>query len=74
MTSNGYAHSLGSGGVLGAVAGAVVGNAIERSTTREEAVEVLVQLRSGERRAIVQAKGNETLVAGEAVIGTDLGE
>jgi len=56
------------GSVLGAVAGAVVGNAIERSTTREEAVEVLVQLRSGERRAIVQAKGQEVLNPGDPVI------
>jgi outer membrane lipoprotein SlyB len=55
-------------GVLGAVAGAVIGNAVERYSTREEAVEVLVQLKNGERRAIVQAKGNETLVAGDAVI------
>ena len=55
-------------GVLGAVAGAVIGNAVERFGTREEAVEVLVQLKNGERRAIVQAKGNETLVAGDAVI------
>jgi outer membrane lipoprotein SlyB len=55
-------------GILGAVAGAVVGNAIERSGTREEAVEVLLQMKSGERRAIVQAKGGETLVAGDPVI------
>jgi len=55
-------------GVLGAVAGAVVGNAVERMSTREEAVEILVQLKNGERRAIVQAKGNETLAAGDAVI------
>jgi len=55
-------------GVIGAVAGAVAGNAIERMSTREDAVEVLVQLRNGERRAIVQAKGNETLAAGDAVI------
>ena len=55
-------------GVLGAVAGAVVGNAVERMSTREEAVEILVQLKNGERRAIVQAKGTETLVAGDAVI------
>src|SRR5687768_15599662 len=46
-------------GVLGAVAGAVIGNAVERYSTREEAVEVLVQLKNGERRSIVQAKGNE---------------
>jgi len=55
-------------GVLGAVAGAVVGNAVERMGTREEAVEIMVQLRNGERRSIVQAKGNETLQPGDAVI------
>jgi outer membrane lipoprotein SlyB len=55
-------------GILAAVAGAVVGNAVERSTTREEALEILVQLRSGERRAIVQAKGGEELRPGDAVI------
>ena len=56
------------GSVLGAVAGAVVGNAVERATTKEDAVELLVQLRSGERRAIVQAKGGEELRPGDPVI------
>lgn len=56
------------GAVLGAVAGAVVGNAVERMGTREEAVEIMVQLRNGERRAIVQARGNEQLKAGDAVV------
>jgi outer membrane lipoprotein SlyB len=55
-------------GVLGAVVGSIIGNSAERMGTREEAVELLVQLKSGERRAIVQAKGSETLVAGDAVI------
>jgi outer membrane lipoprotein SlyB len=55
-------------GVLGAVAGAVVGNTVERFSTKEEAVEVLIQMRNGDRRAIVQAKGNETLLAGDPVI------
>lgn len=55
-------------GVLGAVAGAVAGNAIERMGTREQAVEILVQLQNGERRAVVQATGNETLQPGDAVI------
>jgi outer membrane lipoprotein SlyB len=55
-------------GVIGAVAGAVIGNALERNTTREEALEILVQLRNGERRAIVQAKGTEELKAGDPVI------
>ena len=55
-------------GVLGAVAGAVIGNAIERSATREEALEIIVQLRNGERRAVIQAKGNETFNPGDPVI------
>jgi outer membrane lipoprotein SlyB len=55
-------------GVLAAVAGAAVGNAIERSATKEDAVEILLQLRNGERRAIVQAKGNENWQPGEPVI------
>ena len=55
-------------GVIGAVVGGVVGNAVERSTTREDAVELLVQLRNGERRAIVQAKGTEALNPGDSVV------
>jgi outer membrane lipoprotein SlyB len=55
-------------GIVGAVAGAVIGNVVERASTKEDAVEILVQLRNGERRAIVQAKGNETLTAGDPVI------
>lgn len=55
-------------GVLAGVAGAAAGNALERLATREEAVEILVQLKNGDRRAIVQAKGSETLVAGDPVI------
>jgi outer membrane lipoprotein SlyB len=55
-------------GVLGAVAGAVVGNAIERASTREEALEIIVQLRNGERRSIIQAKGAETFNGGDPVI------
>jgi outer membrane lipoprotein SlyB len=56
------------GAVLGAVAGAVAGNAVERMATREEAVEIMVQLANGERRAIVQAKGGEQLKAGDRVV------
>jgi len=56
------------GGTVGAVAGGVAGNAVERQVTREEAVEILVQLASGERRAIVQAKGSEPLKPGDAVM------
>ena len=56
------------GGVVGAVAGGLAGNAVERGATREAAVEILVQLKGGERRAIVQAKGTETLNPGDPVI------
>lgn len=55
-------------GVLAGVAGAAAGNAIERLSTREDAVEILIQLKGGERRAIVQAKGAEVLAPGDAVI------
>jgi outer membrane lipoprotein SlyB len=55
-------------GVIGAVAGAVVGNAIERGVTREDAVEILLQMKNGERRAIVQAKAGETFASGDAVV------
>jgi len=50
------------------VAGAVIGNAIERNATREESLEIMVQLRNGERRAIVQARGAESFAPGDAVI------
>ncbi len=55
-------------GVLGAVAGAVVGNAVERSATREQAIEIIVQMRNGERRAIVQAQGAESFQPGDQVV------
>jgi outer membrane lipoprotein SlyB len=55
-------------GLLVGVAGAVAGNAVERMATREEANELLIQIKGGERRAIIQAKGSETLVPGDAVI------
>ena len=55
-------------GVIGAVAGAVIGNAIERSATREDALEIIVQLRNGERRSVIQARGAESFNSGDPVI------
>ncbi|GAB4398155.1 MAG: glycine zipper 2TM domain-containing protein [Rhodoferax sp.] len=55
-------------GVLGAVAGAVAGHAIERSATKESAVELIVALKGGERRAIVQAQGDQVLAPGDSVL------
>ncbi len=54
--------------VVGAVAGAVIGNAVERGVTSEDAVEILLQMKNGERRAIVQAKAGETFNTGDPVI------
>jgi len=55
-------------GVLAAVAGAVIGHAVERGATREQAVELLLQMPGGERRAIVQARGSEEFRPGDAVL------
>ena len=55
-------------GVLAGLAGALAGNAIERMATKEEAVEIIVQVRNGERRAIVQAKGSENFISGDPVL------
>lgn len=55
-------------GVIAAVVGGVVGNAVERASTREEALEILVQLRNGDRRSVVQARAGETFAPGDAVI------
>ncbi len=55
-------------GVIGAVVGGVVGNAAERYGTREDANEILLQMSNGQRRSIIQAKGNETFNPGDAVL------
>lgn len=55
-------------GILAAVLGGVIGNAVERGTTREDAVEILVQMRNGDRRSIVQAKAGELFQPGDPVI------
>ena len=55
-------------GILGAVVGGVIGNAAERASTREDAVEILVQLKNGDRRSVVQARAAETFAPGDAVI------
>ena len=55
-------------GVLGAVAGSVIGNTFERMGTREDAVEIIVQMTNGQRRSIVQAKGEQVLRPGDAVV------
>lgn len=55
-------------GVIGAVVGGVIGNVTERMATREEALEIIVQLKNGDRRSIVQAKASERFEPGDAVL------
>lgn len=55
-------------GVIGAVVGGVVGNTVERAATREDALEILLQLKNGDRRVVVQAKGSESFEPGDAVL------
>jgi outer membrane lipoprotein SlyB len=54
--------------VLGAIAGAAVGNTVERANTGEEGEELLLQFSNGERRTIVQGRGQDQPRAGDAVI------
>lgn len=54
-------------GTLAAVLGGVLGHAIERGATREQAREIIVRLAGGERVAIVQATGSESLNPGDIV-------
>ena len=61
-------HNAGWAGFLGAIAGGLLGNAVERSATTQNAVELLLQMRNGERRSIVQAVGNEMWMVGEPVV------
>lgn len=66
-TVGGY-HDSFIGLILGAIVGGVIGQAIELVATRENAVELLVQLRNGDRRSIVQAAGADRWQPGDAVV------
>jgi outer membrane lipoprotein SlyB len=61
-------HNSGWAGFVGAIAGGLLGNAVERSATTQNAVELLLQMRNGERRSIVQATGSEAWMVGEPVV------
>lgn len=54
-------------GVLGAVLGGVAGNAIEKASTSEKAVEIVILLSNGQRMAVVQGEGAQGLVVGDAI-------
>jgi len=55
-------------GIVGAIAGGLIGNAVERDATQQQAVEILVQLKNGDRRSVVQGIGGDTFAAGDPVI------
>ena len=55
-------------GIVGAIAGGLIGNAVERDATQQQAVEILVQLKNGDRRSVIQGVGSETFAAGDPVI------
>ena len=55
-------------GIVGMIAGGLIGNAVERDATQQQAVEILVQLKNGDRRAVIQGVGSETFAAGDPVI------
>ena len=54
--------------MLGAVVGGVAGNAIERDSTKQNGVEIIVQLRDGQRRAVIQAATADVWAPGDPVI------
>ena len=54
--------------VLGAVVGGVAGNAIERDSTRKNGVEIIVQMRDGQRRAVIQGVTGDAWAPGDPVI------
>ena len=54
--------------VLGAVVGGVAGNAIERDSTTQNGVEIIVQMRDGQRRAVIQGVTADAWTPGDPVI------
>ena len=74
VTGGVIGNSLGKSGIsstigaaLGAIVGGVGGAAVEETVTRQNGVELTVQLESGEYLAVVQADGGENFQRGERV-------
>lgn len=57
-------------GLAGAVVGGLIGNAVERDATQRPALEILLQLKNGDRRSVVQRVGPDadSFAVGEPVI------
>ena len=55
-------------GIAGAVVGGLIGNAVERDATQQQGVEILMQLKNGDRRQVVQGIGQDSFAPGDPVI------
>jgi outer membrane lipoprotein SlyB len=57
-------------GIAGAVVGGLIGNAVERDATQRPALEILVQLKNGDRRSVVQRvdSASDNFAVGDPVI------
>jgi len=55
------------GAVIGSVAGSIAGEALEGRLTQRDALEILVELNTGELRAIVQEISADTFARGDRV-------
>ena len=55
-------------GIAGAVVGGLIGNAVERDATQRQGVEIMLQLKNGDRRSVIQGAGGEVFAAGEPVM------
>ena len=55
-------------GIAGAVVGGLIGNAVERDATQQQGVEILVQLKNGDRRSVVQGVQGDNFAVGDPVI------
>ena len=54
--------------MVGAVVGGVAGNAIERDSTKQNGVEIIVHMRDGQRRAVIQGVTSDAWAPGDPVI------
>jgi len=55
-------------GIAGAIVGGLIGNAVERDATQQQAQEILLQLKNGDRRQVVQGIGTDSFNPGDPVI------
>jgi len=55
-------------GIAGMIVGGLIGNAVERDATQRQGVEILLQLKNGDRRSVIQTAGGDVFAVGEPVM------